>query len=123
MFDSMMGSSDEWARRTAGPSTASSPYLGRVSATATRTVLDSSLPDTIHAGLAIPEFSTTGFFALQLRPQPGAEQTVELPFASYNPDVPLPNPVPPLSARMTAEALEKGWSIRLTVTMPAPPAP
>ena len=122
VFDSLMGSSDEWARRTAGPSSASAPYVGRVTATATRTVMESSLPD-IRAGLAIPEFSTQGYFALQLQPQPGAEQMVELPFAAYNPDVPLTVKVAPLPGRMTAEALEKGWLIKLTVTMPAGPPP
>lgn len=123
IFDHAMGRSNEWARRTAGPATPATSYVGRLSATATRTALDSSrLPEELRAGLALPGFSTTGFFALHLRPRAGETETVQLPFASYNPDVALAVPVPSLPAQMTAEALEKGWLIRLTVTLPGVPA-
>ena len=119
IFDTTMGSSDEWARKTAGPSTAAAAYVGRVTEVATRTIFDRSLPASISAGLAIPEYSTVGYFALRLEPQPGAEQTIELPFFLYNPDVRPDAPVPPLPARVSATAMDKGWLIRLAVTLPA----
>lgn len=119
IFDDTMGSSDEWARKTAGPSTAAAAYVGRITSTATRTIFDSSLPESLRAGLAIPEYSTVGYFALQLQPQPGAEQTIELPFVLYDRDARPDPPVPPLPARVTATAMEKGWLVRLAVTLPA----
>jgi hypothetical protein len=119
LFDHRMGSSEEWARRTIGVSTSSAPYAGRVSATATKMVLDTSLPADVAAGLAIPAYETRGYFLLDLRPQAGTDD-VSLAFVPYGAYVPEGDAVAPLRARITSEPGDRGWRISLTVHIPEP---
>ena len=120
VFDSMMGSSDEWARRSMGTATATVPYTTSFQSTATKFIGDNGPSQTIAAGLALPGFKPKGYFALNLRPIDGQTTTVAAPFVGYYDYEPARDgPVAPLVLTFTSTARESQWQIRIQVRIPA----
>ena len=121
VFDKQMGQSSEWARRTMGTARAGAPYAGRVSSTGAKMIFDSSLPERLEAGLALPSYESRGYFVLSFAPQPGTEQQVSAPFVPWGAYFAEGSAVAPLPLKARCEKGEKGWKIALTVEVPAGP--
>jgi hypothetical protein len=120
IFDSLMGYSDEWARRTIGTTSAGSPYVGTWSDTDTKMVYDRTPPQSIQAGLALPALQKDGFFVLLLKP--GSEQEKAMPYKSYGVSTREEDQIQPLTAKFTSTPSSKGWTIRMVVDIPPAPA-
>jgi len=118
IFDSLMGYSDEWARRTMGTASAGSPYSGTWSDTDTKMVYDRTPPASLQAGLAVPALQKDGFFVLQIKPVAGPEQTTAMPYKSYGVSTPEEDQIKPLTARFTGTPSSTGWTIHLIVDVP-----
>ena len=117
VFDSAMGQGREWAARTQRTSSPGSPYVGTVSSTVTRLVLDSSLPASVQAGVSLPGYAPDGWFALQAPATPGVEQRLSLPYLPYG--VPGTDRPAPLPAVLTVVEGDRGWLVRLVLQVPS----
>jgi hypothetical protein len=118
VFDRTMGSSDEWAGRWMRDSRPGAPYMGEVSATATKMMFDASPPARVDAGIALPAYEKEGFFVLDITPVEGSEQTTVLPFVAYGVLSKPAASIVPLPARFRSEFSDKGWLIHLVVVVP-----
>ena len=119
IFDSSMGRSEEWARKTIGRSSPGQPYIGQTSSTAAKMVYDSSLPASVTAGLFLPGLEKAGFFMLSVATADGPERATTLKYASFNVPTAEEDKIQPLTARFSSVPAKKGWTIRLTVDVPA----
>ena len=119
-FDRLMGSSNDWAQKWMRDTSPNSPYIGEVSATATKMFYDRSPADRVDAGIALPAYEKEGFFVLDIAPIEGSEQTTTLMFVAYG--SPASTPVVPLPAKVRSESSDKGWLIHLRIDVPPAPA-
>ena len=118
VFDKDMGSSEEWAGKWMGGTGPGVPYVGKVSATATKMFYDSAPPARVETGIALPSYAKAGYFLLDVNPVEGAEQTTVLTFVPYGTPSPAAVSTVPLPARFSSEFSGKGWLIHLTVDVP-----
>ena len=118
VFDRTMGSSDEWAQRWIGSTAPGAVYAGKVSATATKMFYDSAPPARVETGIALPSYTKEGYFALDVNPVEGSEQTTLLPFVPYGVPSESARSIVPLPARFRSEFSDKGWLIHLSVDVP-----
>lgn len=118
VFDKEMGSSEEWAKRWMGTTGPSALYVGKVAATATRMIYDSTPPAHVETGIALPSYAKEGFFVLDINPVEGSELTTVLPFVPYGIPSPPAAATVPLPARFRSEFSGKGWKIHLIIDVP-----
>ena len=122
ILDKTSGQSEEWARRTMGVAGPATPYTGTVWATDTKTLFDSSLPEHVEMGLAVPAYESAGYFIVSLRPVPGEDQRVTASFAPYGDYfAQAGSKVVPLPLRVRSEKGKQGWQIDMTIEVPLPP--
>ena len=121
IFDKSTGQSEEWARRTMGVASPATPYTGTVCATDTKTFFDSSLPERVEMGLAVPAYESTGYFIVSLQPVPGEDQRVTASFARYGSYFArADSKVVPLPLRVRSGKGKEGWQIDMTIEVPPP---
>lgn len=118
VFDSLMGSSDEWSRKTMGTATGTVPYTTTIASTTTKMIGDGSPVKTITAGLAIPALQPKGYFALDLTPIEGETTTISAPFVGYYDYDPSSGAVAPLPLQITSTANGNSWLIKIRVSIP-----
>lgn len=119
VFDHRMGSSLDWARRTAGRVEPGARYEGKLSSQSARFFFDASLPEELWFGLAIPAYRADGYFLVHAEPVNRREAQSTAPFVSWGDDGPPPGSVAPVQVRCGAQARKKGWHLALDVTVPA----
>jgi hypothetical protein len=120
VFDNQMGQSAEWAQRTMGTTRPDAPYVGRVSSTTAKMIFDHSLPERITISLAVPVYEPDGYFVLELAPPTSEERVVAAPFVPYGASFAEGGSgVMPLRLRVRSEKDEAGWSVRVTIEVPA----
>ncbi len=125
VFDNTMGDTQDWAEKDLGIAAPGAPYRASVFATATKMIGDSSPPTDVRAGLYLPQFDDTGYYAIQLQPVAGETVTVAAPYVTYDyswetsgKKRPTKDPLP---LTITAGQGDKGW--QLAVEVQIPPAP
>lgn len=122
IFNKTSGQSEEWARRTMGVASPATPYTGTVWATDTKMLFDSSLPERVEMGLAVPAYESTGYFIVSLQPVPGEDQRVTTSFAPYGDYYSQAgSKVVPLPLRVRSDKGKQGWHIDMTIEVPPPP--
>lgn len=116
VFDPQMGSTRDWAQRTAGTTSPSAPYTTVVPAVDTKMIFDSNPPRRVVLGLWLPEVSDAGYFRLAFEPQDGSSVAATGGLVPWQegaePDV------PPLPVSVAAAATDRGWQLGLTVEGP-----
>ncbi|MFN8126552.1 MAG: hypothetical protein U0R64_08620 [Candidatus Nanopelagicales bacterium] len=119
VFDTLMGDTADWARQHLGTSAPGQPYVTTVSTTATRWIGDNSLPTELRAGLYLPTYDKTGFYALDLKPVDATTTTIQAPYVTYDyswETKGTPRPTgPPLPLTVTYAAGDSGWIIDISV--------
>lgn len=119
VFDSTMGTSDEWASKTMGATSPGQPYVTSFKSTATKMIGDTHPSTTVTTGLAIPGYQPKAYFSINLTPVNGQTTTSEAPFIGYyDYSASRAGAVPPLPIRVTGEAGELSWRIHLDVRIP-----
>jgi hypothetical protein len=118
VFDHLMGYSEEWARRSIGPASSARPYRATVSSTAAKTIFDSSPPDRVEVGLAIPSLEGRGYFLVTLQPKLAPEAIVQASYCRYDAYFPDAG-APTLPVRYQATPSADGWRLRLIPQIPA----
>lgn len=118
-FDWRMGTSPEFALKSAGKASDTAPFQGVTSTMASVLVFSGPRPDSLELSLALPALTSNGFFHLTFRPQatPSGDQAAS--YQLYEGSAPAGNG-PRLNYRYSAEPLDNGW--RLTITLLVPPA-
>ncbi|HTM34439.1 MAG TPA: hypothetical protein VL263_24190 [Vicinamibacterales bacterium] len=118
IFDSLMGRSEEWARRTAGTTSPGTPFETSYDTVESRMMFDSSPSPRVAAALWLPAYEKAGYFQLVIEPKAGAETTITLPFAPWADFYPDGAKVVPLTARVRSEAGDRAWTLRVTIAIP-----
>ena len=123
VFDHQNGMSEEWARKTIGTTAPGALYTGEAFATATRMIYDTSPPPPITAGVYLPALQKDGYFRLDITPVEGPEQATTLTYYAFQAPAPEAGKIPPVPARFTSKAGEKGWTIHLALDVPPAAGP
>ena len=118
IFDSLMGRSEEWARRTAGTTSPGKPFETSYDTVESRMMFDSSPSPRVAAALWLPAYEKAGYFQLMIEPKAGAETTITLPFAPWADFYSDGAKVVPLTARVRSEAGDRAWTLRVTIDIP-----
>lgn len=115
IFDSSMGQSAEWAAKTLGTATSTAAYTATIHSTATKIVGDNSPPDQVEAGIALPQRTHNGYYALSVSPHDGQTTIVTAPFVAYYLQPDHSTPAGPLSVRVIAHQNGPNWKLDLEV--------
>lgn len=116
-FDSRMGTSQDFALKSAGKASDSAPFQGTTSTMATVLVFSGPRPDSLELSLALPALTTNGFFHLTFHPEaiPAGDQAAS--YQLYEGSVPAGDG-PRLNYRYSSEPLEKGWRLKIALIIP-----
>ncbi len=122
VFDNRMGDTTDWARQHMGTTGPGKPYVTTVPTTMTRMIGDNSPPQTVIAGLYLPDHEKSGYYALDLTPVDGTTAEVNAPFVTYDfswETKGTPRPTgPPLPIIVTYSEGDSGWLIDIQVPQP-----
>lgn len=114
IFDHSMGYSREWAERAIGVSTPAQPYSGKVSSTATVTLLNHPLPPRLDIAFELPEVSADGYYLMSVDLPAESGRDGKAAFVHFDEYFPEAN-APTLSVKYVSSPLNKGWRVRLDV--------
>lgn len=122
VFDPGMGASDEWARRSIGVVAPGQPYTTSFNTTTTRVLGDSSPPERVELGLALPDWRPSGHFGAAFTPVDGQTQTVTAPFVGYfGYDPTEDGEVEPVDLSITSRAGDLTWEMAVQVRIRSSP--
>lgn len=120
IFDSSMGQSDEWARKSMGSTSPGYPYTTSFTTTGTKFVGDNSPSAQVTAGLSIPQFQAKGYFSIQLTPVDGQAVILQAPFIGYyDYSAATDGAVKPLPVTVTAKSGNLSWQLTVVAAIPA----
>lgn len=119
IFDSSMGQSDEWARKSMGTTSPGNPYTTSFKTTTTKFIGDNGPSQQVTAGVAIPAYQAKGFFQFQLTPADGQTVTLQAPFIGYyDYNAATDGPVKPLPMTITAKSGDLSWQLSVVIAVP-----
>lgn len=116
-FDWRMGTSQDFALKSAGKATDSTPFTTTSSTMATVLVFSGPRPDSLELSVALPALTTNGFFHLWFHPTAVPAGDVQAGYQLYEGSVPAGDG-PKLNYRYSAEPLDKGWRLKIALLIP-----
>ncbi|MEO7997148.1 MAG: hypothetical protein ABI852_06860 [Gemmatimonadaceae bacterium] len=116
-FDWRLGSSLDYALKNGGKVTEAAPFEGRVSSTASAFAFSAPRPDSVELSLALPALTRNGFFQLILHPKDAPSGNGQAIYQLFE-GVPPSGNGPKLVFNYTAEPMEKGWRLKITLLVP-----
>lgn len=116
VFDHQMGYSEDWAKKSLRPTSASAPYVQSLTTTGTVAVGSSALPKEVTIAVSLPSLSAEGYYLftaeLPAEQDRGAKASF-VRYGSYFPDA----GAPAIAVRYHSEPDKKGWRVFVVVAI------
>lgn len=119
IFDSRMGTSTEFARKSVGVTSTEVPYKRAFNTTAAALVGSAPRPDSLDLSVMVPAMTKRGFFVLRVRPgvaTSGSGTAGYLLHSEFDPE----GDGPQVQFHYTATPLPEGWALQIQLKAPLP---
>ncbi|MBC8086913.1 MAG: hypothetical protein H7Z40_06580 [Phycisphaerae bacterium] len=119
VFDSRMGTTKEFARKTVGVSSAAAPYTRNFSTTAGVLVGSEPRPDSLEFSVSVPAIIERGFFVLRVKPGVSLSGDATAGYLLHSESEPAGDG-PTLQFHYSATPLPDGWALQIRLKVPEP---
>jgi hypothetical protein len=116
IFDHQMGYSEDWAKKSMRPTSASAPYVQSLTTTGTVSVGSSPRPKDVTIAVALPRLSTEGYYLFTAELPAEQDRDAKASFVRYGEYFPDPG-APTVGVRYRAEPDKKGWRVFIVVAV------
>lgn len=116
VFDHQMGYSEDWAKKSLRPTSASALYEQSLTTTGTAAIGSSPRPKEVTIAVALPSLSAEGYYLFTAELPAEQDRNAKASFVRFGEYFPDPG-APTIAVRYHSEPDKKGWRVFIVVAI------